>query len=478
MKRTALVLALAGCNVPLVHFTSGGDAGSGGDATDSAIDGPPIIPGQYVWVRSLSQMQTQTLQAGAAGVVTPGYLYTTAILDGNTMLTSAGGADLVIAAFTEKDATNLYAVRHGDVGNEFGLLATLAPNGTPIVSGVTEGDKTVDLGLGPVSGGGTPVEDGYIGAYTNGVAGWVQRIVGSGSDKFLGSARGPSSTIWGGGWFEGSPTFNSGTLTSVGGRDIILAQFNPFTGGVNLIKQFGGTGRDEVSGGGVCSHDADLTTVVMSGFFDDTIDFGNGKTVTQTNGGLDMWIAKLDSSGGGVWAVSYGGPGDDRDVSCVLDAAGDEYITGTFTTAISFGTHNLTAVGGSGTDHFIAKLSGADGSPIWAISFGSAGSETAGRIALDTRGHLAFAGGIAGAFENMPTMGGRDAYVAEYSTTDGSRLWMHLYSTPADDGTGGVVYGPNTGDLFASVSPGGPYDFGMPIIGDPNPLDVLIRIAP
>jgi len=469
----AFALLLAACNVPLVHF--GGDAA----APDSAIDGAPRVSGSYVWVRSLSQMQTQTLQAGAAGVVTPGYLYTTANLDGMNMLTSAGGADLVIAAFTEKDATNLYAARHGDVGNEFGLLATIAPNGTPIISGVTEGDKTVDLGLGPVTGGGTPIEDGYIGAYTNGVAAWVQRIVGPGSDKFLGSARGPNTTIWGGGWFEQTTSFNSGTLTSVGGRDIIVAQFNPFTGGVNVAKQYGGTGRDEVSGGGVASTDSDLSTFVMSGFFDDTIDFGGTSTaVTASNGGLDMWIAKFDANGVGVWAVAYGGPGDDRDVSCALDAQGDIYITGSFTTSISFGNIALTAVGGSGTDQFIAKLSGVDGSPIWAIGFGTTGNEGAGRIALDTKGHLAFAGSELAAFEGMPTLGGRDALVAQFSTVDGSRQWLHIFSTAVDDGVGGVVYGPVTGDLVASVSPGAPYDFGMPIIGDPNPLDVLIRIVP
>jgi hypothetical protein len=469
----ALALLLAACNVPLVHF--GGDAGS----ADADIDGPPLAPGSYVWVRSLSQMQTQTIQAGAAGVVTPGYLYTTATLDGMNMLTSAGGADLVIAAFTEKDATNLYAARHGDVGNEFGLLATLGPNGTPIVTGVTSGDKTVDLGLGPVSGGGTPIEDGYIGAYTNGVAAWVQRIVGPGSDKFLGSARGPSSTVWGGGWFEQTTNYNGGMLTSVGGRDIIVSQLNPYTGVVNLTKQYGGVGRDEVSGGGVASSDSDLSTFVMAGFFDDTIDFGGTSTaVTASNGGLDMWIAKLDSNGVGVWAVAYGGPGDDRDVSCVMDAQGDVYITGSFTTSISFGTTMLTAVGGTGTDQFIAKLSGADGSPIWAIGFGTAGNEGAGRIAVDKRGHLAFAGSELGPFEGMPTLGGRDAIVAQFSTMDGSRQWLHIFSTAADDGVGGVVYGPTTGDLFASVSPGAPYDFGMPIIGDPNPLDVLIRITP
>ncbi|HEX7704363.1 MAG TPA: hypothetical protein VF403_26660, partial [Kofleriaceae bacterium] len=59
-----------------------------------------------------------------------------------------------------------------------------------------------------------------------------------------------------------------------------------------------------------------------------------------------------------------------------------------------------------------------------------------------------------------------------------SLIWQKLYSTASDDGGSGVVYGTTTGDLFASVGTGAPYDFGAPIIGDPNPLDVLIRIVP
>ena len=475
MRALAIAALVAGCSVPNVHFTgTGGDAAAGDGGGDG--DGAKVAPGDYVWVRSLSQIQTQTIAAGASGIVTPAYLNTTANLDG-MLLTSAGNADLVIASFTESDATNLYAVRHGNVGAEYGLLATVASDGVPIVSGVTEGDLTVDLGLGPVSGGGTPVEDGYIGAYANGVADWVQRIVGPGSDKFLGSARGPGSTIYGAGWFEQTATFDGGMVTSAGGRDIILARFNSFTGTVDLMKQYGGTGRDEVSGSGIASLVSDPSSFVMAGFFDDTLAFGGtAQAITASQGGLDMWIAKLDSTGTGIWAVTFGGPGDDRDVSCVLDGNGDVYLTGTFTTSISFGSIALTSVGGS--DHFIAKLSGSDGSPIWAISFGSTGDEHAGRSTVDANGHLAFSGTVAGALDGMPTLGGADAYVAELDTKDGSVIWQHLYSTPADDGGAGVVYGTMTGDLFASVSIGGAFDFGMPIIGDPDPLDVLIRIAP
>jgi hypothetical protein len=465
---------LAACNVPTVHFTQGsGDAGGSG-----VPDAPLTAPGGYTWLRSLSQVQTQTITAGPSGIVTPGYLTSTAILDGSDRLTSAGTSDMVIASFTESDATNLYAVRHGNVGQEYGLLATLASNNTPIVTGVVYGGSNsaedVDVGEGPVLTGSDGLSNGYIGAYENGAAQWVQMITGPGDDKILASARGPGSTMYGAGWFEQTATFNNTTMTSAGGRDVFVARFSTFTGAVDLVKQFGGVGREEVSGGGAASIDA--TSFTLSGFFDTSVDFGGAtQPLTATHGGLDMWVAQFDANGSGIWSVTYGGPGDDRDDNIVMDAAGDIYMTGSFTTSITLGAFDLTAVGG--IDDFIAKLDGTNGNVIWAIAFGTAGTENAGRIAVDNNGHLAFSGILGGAFEGGDTLGGNDALLAEFDTKDGTRLWDHVYSTPGDDGGGGVVYG-ESGDLFASITLGGPYDFGMPVIGDPGPLCVLMRIAP
>jgi hypothetical protein len=475
MRGSLAVALLAACNVPSVHFTQGGDAG---DAGNIVPDAPPTAPGGLIWIRSLSQMSTQTIADGPAGIVTPGYLSSTAILDGSDRLTSAGASDMVVASFAEADASYIYAARHGNVGQEYGLLATLSSNETPIVTGVVYGGSNfaedIDVGEGPVLTGSDGLSDGYIGAYANGAAEWVQMITGPGDDKFLATARGAGSTIYGAGWFEQTATFNGSTLTSAGGRDIFFARFDVFTGAVDLVKQYGGVGREEVSGGGMASLGGG--NFVLSGFFDTSVNFGGTtQPLTATHGGLDMWVAEFDSNGSGVWAVTFGGPGDDRDDSVVLDENGDIYMAGTFTTSITMGSFDLTAVGG--TDHFLAKLDGTNGNVIWAISFGTAGNETAGRIAVDNHGHVAFAGVLAGSFEGSATQGGNDALLAEFSTTDGTRLWDHVYSTPGDDGGGGVVYG-ESGDLFASIGLGGNYDFGMPVIGDPNPLDVLMRVAP
>ena len=52
-----------------------------------------------------------------------------------------------------------------------------------------------------------------------------------------------------------------------------------------------------------------------------------------------------------------------------------------------------------------------------------------------------------------------------------------MYPATGADSTSALTYGRN-GDLYAVVNIGGPYDFGMPVIGAPSPAAVLLRIAP
>ncbi|MGE5185703.1 MAG: hypothetical protein ACM31C_26760 [Acidobacteriota bacterium] len=464
MRALALAAVLAACHVPDVHFTPGGDAPTGDVPLADAASA-----GDVVWIRSLSAMLPLANVADTTGVTVTGYLNATADL-GGAPLTSAGGADLVIASFAEADAAHQFSVRHGDIGNEYAWIDSDSNAGTPLVYGVSYG--TVDLGQGQVAGGGGAGADGYIGSYAAGTAGWVQRIVGPGEDKILATALGPSSTVYGCGWFEQTTSFNNGTLTSAGGRDIFFARFNVFTGAVDLTKQYGGSGRDEISGAASSGND-----LVLAGFFDDSFSFGNlSTTITANAGGLDLWIAKLASDGTAMWAVTFGGAGDDRDPRVAVDAAGDVYVTGTFTTAITLGPFGLTSAGGQ--DHFIAKLRGNDGSVVWARSFGSALDEHAGRVAVDGKGHVAWVGTLSGPLAGETSAGGNDAMIAEYSAADGSPLWHHVYSTSGDDGGGGVAYSSVTGDLIASITLGGSYDFGHPVIGAPSPIGVLLRLVP
>jgi len=455
-----LVFASAAC----------GSVGARSDAQtgdDGAVAG---APGTLRWVRSLSSLQALGIADGPGGLVVTGSIAAPADLGGGT-LTPAGVFDQVIAGFNVTDGAHVYSVRHGAAGqaSEFGFLHQVDAQGSPMIYGVSYG-TTVDLGRGPEAGGGGPGSDGYIGHYGPGAPSWVQRIVGPGEDKIIASALGTGSTIYGAGWFEQTPTFNGGQLPNVGGRDLFLARFNTFTGAVDLNKTYGGPGRDEMSSAASVGG-----SLVVAGMFDDTLAFGGTAPALTTVGLLDVFVAKLDGNAVGVWAVRFGGTGDDRDPKLAIDAAGDIYVAGSFQNQIAFGAINLVSKGAA--DIFVAKLRGTDGSVAWAVSLGAAGNDGVGDIAVDAAGHVAIVATVSGPIDGGSSAGGLDSLVASFESATGASRWRKVYSTSGDDRASALTYG-RDGDLYACVGVAGPFDFGLPVIGAPSPAAALLRIAP
>ena len=438
------------------------------DRVDGGVDGAAAAPGEYRWVRSLSAMSPFGIADGAGGLVLTGGINAPAELGGGP-LTPVGMTDAVIAGFST-DGTHLFSVRHGGAGSEFPFIDVTNTTGAPIVQGVSYGD--VDLGKGPVLGGGGPGADGFIGLYGPGAPSWVQRIVGPGEDKILAAVPGPNGTIYGAGWFEGTTSFNGGMLTSTGGRDIFLARFNVFSGVVDLTRQYGSGGRDESSSLAVAGGN-----LVLAGMFDGTLALGGAAPPLTSLGALDVYVAKLGLDGVPVWAVRFGGAGgEDRDPRVAVDAAGDIYVAGQFRGQVAFGAVNLISKGGA--DVFVAKLRGADGSVAWAVSFGAGGGDdNAGRIAVDAQGHVAVAATASGPLDGGPTTAGLDAVISSFDGSNGMLRWRHVYSTAGDDRGGPLTYG-RDGELYAAVSLAAPFDFGQPILGAPNPASVVMRIVP
>lgn len=460
----AATVTAAGSSATVVAYT----VAARGHPGDSAAELSSAIarPGEPRWVRSLSSMTPYGIAEGPGGVVVTGGVVAPADLGGGLIM-PAGLFDAVIASFSS-DGAHLYSVRHGGAGSEFPFLDAVAANGAPIVHGVSYGE--VDLGNGPVRGGGSG-RDGFLGVYGPTGPLWVQRIVGPGEDQIVATAPGPNSAVYAAGSFEGVVNLDGGTLTSSGGRDVFLGRFNVFTGAVELTRQYGGGGRDEVSGlASTGSH------IIMAGMFEGTLVLGGAASPVTSAGELDVFVAKLGLDGTPVWAVRFGGAaGEDRDPRVTADAAGDIYVTGRFRGRVAFGAVDLISRGGA--DVFVAKLRGGDGSVVWALGFGGAGDDFAGKIAIDPAGRVAVASTISGPLDGRPATAGLDALLTVLDGSSGSLRWRRIYSTAGDDRLGAVTFG-RDGDLYAGVSLAGAFDFGRPVLGAPNPGAVLLRIAP
>lgn len=102
----------------------------------------------------------------------------------------------------------------------------------------------------------------------------------------------------------------------------------------------------------------------VAGTFRGTMNVG-GQSLTS-NGFLDFFLAKLDHNGNFVWQKSFGsGTESDLAIDVDGDTLGNFYVTGMFSSNISFGNGISLNAGASDDDVFVAKLD-ANGTCLWA----------------------------------------------------------------------------------------------------------------
>ncbi|WP_306354154.1 T9SS type A sorting domain-containing protein [Flavobacterium sp. '19STA2R22 D10 B1'] len=138
-------------------------------------------------------------------------------------------------------------------------------------------------------------------------------------------------------------------------------------------KQFG---SDEAFDYGTAVTTDAAGNVYVTGTFQETGDFdpGTGEFMLTTNGGIDIFVVKLDPNGNFVWAKNIGGLEYEESNGIGVDTQGNVYISGYFYNEVDFdpgaGVYNLTPAGNEGNgDGFVVKLS-SNGDFVWAKQFG------------------------------------------------------------------------------------------------------------
>ena len=151
----------------------------------------------------------------------------------------------------------------------------------------------------------------------------------------------------------------------------VLFTVNTLAQTTDWVKSFGGSESDKGISIGVDS----LGFIYISGFFNNNADFGSfnlAYTGGSSNPNKDMFVAKLDSFGTVIWAISGGGgPYDDRALGMHVTPGGDVFLTGTFWDNIAFpyntpgAVSNLTS---NGADNSMLTKIDKDGNCIFVKS--------------------------------------------------------------------------------------------------------------
>jgi hypothetical protein len=243
------------------------------------------------------------------------------------------------------------------------------------------------------------------------------------------------------GQFQGITDFDPGVavydLAAING-DVFLSKLDNNGNFVWAIKY---TSNGSDSGNGLYIDDAD--DIYLTGSFKNTIDFdpGAGESNLTSSGESDVFVCKLDSDAGFIWATSFGGMLDDFGNAITVDASHNVYITGNFEGTSDFdpsgAVDNVTAVGAY--DAYVSKFD-ADGDYHWSRQFGGSTFDFGMSIATDLIGNV-YVGGIyqstidfnAGAgTENYTSVGLRDMFIEKLDEV-GNFISVKVFGGTTDD---------------------------------------------
>ncbi len=307
-------------------------------------------------------------------------------------------------------------------------------------------------------------EDMFLAKYSSG--GTFQWVVGAGgtsSDHGRDIAISSTGDIYITGIFNGTATFGSYNVTSVGGNDIFLAKYN--TSGVcQWVRRMGGTGYDYSNAIDV----APDGTIYIAGYFQNTADFGSYNLTSAGN--ADMFVVKYNSSGTCQW-VRQGSSTENVYGNGVATDGTNVYVSGWFGDAnMTIGATTLTNIGGA--DAFMLKYN-SSGTLQWARKGGSVDSDQGERCAIDEFGR----GYIIGLFDGTATFedtsisnsgGSHDIFIVCYEP-DGELAYLK-YAGGTNQAWGkGIAIGDDgyaycTGTIFGSVSPPTDFEFDDQIL--------------
>jgi hypothetical protein len=235
-------------------------------------------------------------------------------------------------------------------------------------------------------------------------------------------------------------------------------------------RTWGGEGYDDGPGVAVDS----MGNVYVAGMYaSKTINFdpaggSGGLNHPAHDSGIvvDVFLSKFDANGIFQWVRTWGGTGsDDAGETVIVDGLNNVYVAGRFaSTNCDFnpgGLANIHSSNGS-LDAFVSKFD-SNGSFQWAKTWGGAGWDAAGGLAVDAANNVYTTGMFNGtanldpssANGNRTSQGGRDVFFSEFSA-NGTFLMAQTWGGSGDDlGYHIIVDGANTvfvvGGFQASV---------------------------
>jgi hypothetical protein len=333
----------------------------------------------------------------------------------------------------------LWATSIGGTSFDDGRGIATDSNGNVYVIGYSR-SSSITIGSTTLTNSGS--YDVFVAKYdASGTVQWATSIGGTSADLGIDIATDSLGNVYLVGYYSGTATFGSTTLTGAGSYDVFVAKYDT-SGTVQWATSIGGT--DSEYGNGIATDSNG--NVYVTGNYRSSITIGS---TTLTNSGFDdVFVAKYDTSGTVQWATSIGGTSTDNGYGIATDSNGNVYVIGEYNSgSITIGSTTLTGAGSY--DVFVAKYD-TSGTVQWATSIGGTNSEYGRGIATDSNGNVYVIGGYSGTLTigstTLTGAGSNDAFVAKYDTSGTVQWATSIGGTSYDNGygiatdSGGNVY--------------------------------------
>ncbi len=236
-----------------------------------------------------------------------------------------------------------------------------------------------------------------------------------------------------GNFYSDTLFFNDNTyIYNSGDQDFFIAKFNTL-GELLWARGFGYLKYDNISSILIDNYG----NILLTGMFTYFMDFGNNISVS-TNGGMDIFVAKLNHDGLCLWAKSAGGYTSldfANDIAC--DTNGASYIIGRYNGSATFPDNVGEIYSNGSSDIFISKF-GNTGQCQWATSFGGTSTDFGMSIDISETEMIYTTGYFLGTIDlddsiSLTSIGSTDVYVSKHNP-DGSAVWAKRAGSTVSDG--------------------------------------------
>ena len=297
---------------------------------------------------------------------------------GDGALRSSGADDMFVASF-DPEGRRRWAKRMGGVAVDGADGVAVSATGAVAVIGSYTG--YVDLGGGHELVGTGDTDILLVVLEPDGVVRWARGWSSPAADEGRAVGFDAAGNLFVLAEFSRAIDFGGGAIESVGNRDLAVVKLDP--AGKHVWSRRFGSNLDEL-GVGLAVDPAG--SVIITGSFDDTLDFGDG--VMKTAGRSDVFVAKLAPDGHTLWSRKLGNTDEDIGVGVATDPFGNAYVAGWFWRSLDLRGAPVPSAGKK--DAFLWALD-PSGEGLWLESFGGV-EDDYGRGVAATRDAVYFTG--------------------------------------------------------------------------------------